>query len=173
MSEFKKKLSVEYKDKCLTLFHKQVFDSWQHFYSKPPYTVEDIWHEHLFENKYICSNGTPLKASEFNLPRATANNLVIADIVSNNENIIGIEEFNLKVQKSIDIMSFNRITSAIPVKWKEKLKTRNVDNCVRQTVPHVKVKGKKVEFIKINNRSLYWAVLNDDLEEPSAIECLG
>ena len=54
MSEFKNKLSVESKGKCLTLFHKQVFDSWLHFYSKPPYTVEDIWHEHLFENKYIC-----------------------------------------------------------------------------------------------------------------------
>ena len=67
-------------------------------------------------------------------------------------------------------MSFNRITSAIPVKWKEKLKTRNVENFVRQTVPHVKVKCKKVEFIKINNRSLYWAVLNDDIEEPLAIE---
>ena len=170
MPEFKKKLSVEYKDKCLTIFHKQVFDSWQHFYSKPPCTVEDIWHEHLFENKYICSNGTPLKPSEFNVPTDAANNLGIADIVSNNGNIVGIEEFNVKVQKSIDVMSFNRITSAIPVKWKEKLKTRNVDNFVRQTIPHVKVKGKKVEFIKVNNRSLYWAVLNDDLEEPSAIE---
>ena len=55
------------------------------------------------------------------------------------------------VPKSIDVMSFNRITSAIPVKWKEKLKTRNVEHFVRQTVPHVKVKGKKVEFTKINN----------------------
>ena len=112
MSEFKNKLSVEYKDKCLTLFHKQVFDSWQHFYSKPPYTVEDIWHEHLLENKYVCSNGIPLKPSEFNVPRDAANNLVIADIVSNNGNIVCIEEFNLKVQKSIGVMSFNRVTSA-------------------------------------------------------------
>ena len=80
MSEFKNKLSIEYKDKCLTLFHKQVFDS---------------WYDHLFKNKYICSNGTPLKPSEFNVPRDATNNLVIADIVSNNGNIVGIEEFNL------------------------------------------------------------------------------
>ena len=81
--------------------NKQVFDSWQHFYSKSPYTVEDILHEHLFENKYICSNSTPLKPSELNVPRDATNNLVIADIVSNHGNIVGIEKFNLKVQKSI------------------------------------------------------------------------
>ena len=55
----KKKLPPDSRGRCLTNFHKQVFDCWELFHGKEPCNVEEICSEFIFENKYICSGKKP------------------------------------------------------------------------------------------------------------------
>ena len=164
------KLPTIFREKCLTLFHKQVFDSWHKYYVKPPDSAEDIYNEHIFDNQYICANGKPLQAKLFKIPGTESKNLVIADILSQNGIFIDINYFNLKFNAEVDVMNFNRLKSAIPISWKEKIKYQSKPNIPRHLNLKVKVKGRNVDFLKINNKALYWTVLNEHLEEPSAID---
>ena len=70
----------------------------------------------------------------------------------------------------LDPMSYNRILSAIPNKWKQMLKQDK--NCKYKIIknPGILLKGKYVEVTKVNNKALYWIATGEKIEEPTLIE---
>ena len=136
-------MPVTYRDRCLSPFHRQVFDCWQEFYTTPPNTLSEIYDEFIFENKYICSDNKPLQARELKLLDKETQDLVMGDILTIQGQILKFDEFREKTGLDIDTMSYNKIISAIPTQWKEKMKDKTIPDLNKRKVPRITVKGKK------------------------------
>ena len=61
------KLSITEFNYCLSQFHRLILESWHHVKSRPPESIEEIYHEYLFDNMFICSNKKPLELQKCKL----------------------------------------------------------------------------------------------------------
>ena len=82
------KLPLAHRFKCLTPFHRQIFESWEQFHGVNPQTIDQISQELIFDNKFICSNGEPLGLRKLGIRDQSVERLSVGDIVSNNRNIM-------------------------------------------------------------------------------------
>ena len=165
----KKKLPPDLRGRCLTNFHKQVFDCWELFHGKEPCNVEEICSEFIFENKYICSGKKTLEFKNCKIPKDISDDIVIKDIITDESRFLSLQQFNAKFSTNLDNLCFNKIISAIPYKWKEKLrKTKISCTVIKDTT--VSCQGKLKDITKVSNKALYWIALHKNIQEPTAVE---
>ena len=164
------KLPASYKDKCLSIFYRQVFSCWQEFYCRAPELPRDIYKEFIFDNKFICSDNKPLNAKVLNLPENIVNDLRIYDILTEQGHIMEKIDFINKTGINISSMSYNKIIASIPKEWKDNIKSKEIQNIHKSNVPILTVKGKKMEISKVKNKVLYWCIINCKLLPPTAID---
>ena len=166
---FRKKLTDCYENKCLTLFHRQSLKCWLNFYAESPVTVNDVYNEYIFDNKYICSAGKPLQAKYFKLLENQTTSLIVADLTNGQGQFLSLEEFKERSQLKIDKLSYNKIISSVPKDWKEKIKNMPSSDIIKSSNPKVLIRKKFTDITRVNNKVLYWAVLQHKIHEPTSL----
>ena len=165
-----KKLPDDYRKKCLTNFHKQVFDCWNSLHGKEPMTTGQILNEFIFNNKFIVSDEKPLQLHQFKLMDKKFNDLVIKEIINDNGEFFSLSQLNDAHSTKLDVLSYNRILSAIPSKWKKILKQDKNYKCKITKNPGIFLKGRFTQVTKVNNKALYWIVTGKKIQEPTSVE---
>ena len=74
--KIRNKLRHVQRSKCLTPFHMQLLDCWEEVHSVQPNTIEEIYNEYIFDNKYIHSGNQPLQYKPLKMPKNVAKDLV-------------------------------------------------------------------------------------------------
>ena len=110
------------RNKSLTPFHMQLLDCWEEVHTVEPNATEEIYIEYIFDNKYIHLGNKPLQYKLLKMPKNVAKDLVIRDIMSNQGKILTLPDIEGKFQISLDILPYNKLTSAIRQAWEEKVK---------------------------------------------------
>ena len=100
----------------------QLFDCWEEVHSVEPNTIEEIYNEYIFDNKYIHSGNQPLQYKLLKMPKNVVKDLVLRYIMSNQGKILTLPDIEGKFQISLDVLAYNTLTSPIPQGWKEKVK---------------------------------------------------
>ena len=165
----KKKLPLDSVNECLTSFHKQVFECWVLFHGRESRNVEEIYSEFIFDNKYICTEKKPLKLQNFKIQKDYGDDMVISDIITDGGGFLSLQQFNTKFKTNLDHLNYNKIKSAIPFKWKEKLRIAKVNNTANKVIT-VSYKGKLRDLTKVSNKALYWIALQQKCQNITAIE---
>ena len=121
-NKIKHKLPLSLCFKSLSPFHRQMFESWEQFYGVDPKNANEITDELIFNNKFICSGGEPLKMKKLRITDKKLEELTVGGMVSNIGEILTLEQFCPKYDTNIDALTYNKITSSIPGKWKKLLR---------------------------------------------------
>ena len=120
-------------------------------------------------NKYICSGKKSLEFKNCKIPKDISDDIVIKDIITDEGRFLSLQQFNAKFSTNLDNLCFNKIISAIPYKWKEKLrKTKISCTVIKDTT--VSCQGKLKDITKVSNKALYWIALHKNIQEPTAVE---
>ena len=169
-NEIKNKLPLSLRFKSLSPFHRQMFESWEQFYGVDPKNANEITDEFIFNNKFICSGGESLKMKKLRITDKKLEELTVGGMVSNVGEILTLEQFCQKYDTSIDSLTYNKITSSIPGKWKKLLRISEFKIAKTNKLPKINVKGQLKDITQLNNKVLYWVAINDQLQKPVAIE---
>ena len=135
-------------------FYKQVFDCWYEIYSNEPNNAEEIRAEILFNNKFIQIGFQPIFYTECYNKQLIYINNILDDL----GNFINLTDLNEKFSTHLNIMSYNSIKHAIPLKWKKTLK--NSKTVIIDDTVKVKLNNKSSLLTAITNRSVYWHLIN-------------
>ena len=103
----------------ISLFYKQMLESWFTFFSVQPKTIQEILSEKIVYNKYILIGGK-LIDHNFSI-------LVKTKITRINDLLISWrfktkEDLEAKYDCNLSILQYNSLISSIPTEWKRKLK---------------------------------------------------
>ena len=166
-NKIKHKLPESQGNSCLTPFHKQLFDSWQNITAIPPTTIEEISNEFIFDNRYICLDNIPIQPKTLNIKGEYMYDLVIQDILDDDRTFLTRNALNDKLGINLDIFSYRKLLSIIPNTWKHIIKNTKIEITKE---PRIKVINTISELTKVNNKRVYWMVVNDKIQEPTAVE---
>ena len=169
-SNLNKKLPDNFRNKCLTNFHKQVFDCWNTFYCKEANTVDEIFNEYVFNNKFIISDDKPLQLHQFKITDTNLKDLVLQEIVQDNGHFYSLNQINDKYNTKLDELRYNRILSAIPNTWKTIIKHEKKTKFKVSKNPAILYKGRYTEVTKINSKVLYWMIASNNSQEATSLE---
>ena len=169
-NKIKNKLPLSLRFKSLSPFHRQIFDSWEKFHGVEPKNVNEISQEFIFNNKFVCSGGEPLNMKTLGITEKKLEELTVGNIVSNIGNVFTFKQFCQTHDANIQLLTYNKLITSIPRKWKEILRNNDFKVINRNNLPKISVKGQLKDLTQINDKVLYWISINDQLQEPVALE---
>ncbi|XP_078590159.1 uncharacterized protein LOC144870234 [Branchiostoma floridae x Branchiostoma japonicum] len=101
-------------------FFINALKAWLSFQFKPPETHQDIQSQLLWLNSNITIDSKPIHFRK----QATGQIVFISDLLDTNGKFLSYKELSLKFGKTLQMMEYNQIISAIPSTWKRHLKDK-------------------------------------------------
>jgi hypothetical protein len=167
---------MEYKEKPKGFphFYWQVIQSWMEIKEITNLDREkspmEVRRECLWLNKNILINKQTIKWEKW---REKSIN-IIHDIVNEDGNFLTQNEIEQKYGLKCNILSFNALKDAIPVKWRKSIKTMKVPREAVSIKEDIFIRiGKNDKNIKnITNKDLYWTLVRHKQIKPIFMEKL-
>ena len=98
---FKCKIPISYKNRCITIFHQQIIESWFKIKCKFPLNTEEIGNEYIFDNTYIRSNDKPLDYLQFKIPQIIAKDIQVKHLMDNTGHLLNFQQAKNKIKWNI------------------------------------------------------------------------
>ena len=157
---------------CKSDFHSQILSSWIELHNIEPSSTEEILNEYLILNRHIQVEN---KSIPENFCGNNNNNIKIAQIINEEGKFKTLEILNRTLTTNITTMQYNSIKSAIPLEWKQKLKTgcntQNIIASIQQdTTPWVKINSKPINITEISTKKIYLTLIKRKIQEGVCIE---
>jgi exonuclease III len=150
----------------LTEFYKQVLESWTEIrnITLKNITPQNIRNECLWLNHNICMRKQSLNWKNWQ----TKGVYLISDIVHEDGTFITPNELSTKMGHPCNFMQFNSLKDSIPKLWRTSLKEQNEANTPMpyNEPPHLIVKNKIKCIQKIQNKDLYWILVENKQCQP-------
>ena len=115
------KLNLNLIPKPKIAYYEQSLAMWYEFVNIQPLNVAEILNENLFHNKDLTIDNLTL-SKEFNILRKNDINKIEDIFNLNSKRFLNINQISLKCHKTIDVLLYNKLISAIPSRWKQMLK---------------------------------------------------
>jgi hypothetical protein len=143
----------------LPTFHWQVLKSWVHIsnLNKKLESSLDIRREIIWNNKNI-----KIGKQNINWPTWKNKNIwLIHDIVDEHSSFLPIEVLKQTYDINCNILQYNSLKYAIPLKWRQILKTMKVPRAtINQNENYtININDKQIPIQKITNKLLYWTLI--------------
>ena len=92
---------------------------------------------------------------------------VIQDILEDIRKFLTMNTLNDKLGINLDIFNHRKLLSIIPNTFKHIRKNTKIEITKE---PKIKVINTTSELTKVNNKRVYWMVVNDMIQEPTAVD---
>ncbi len=157
-------------------FHKQIIEAWLKINKSRKYNLNTILNEYILYNKNITV-GNKMINKEF-LNSNEAINMKMWDLLDENGTFVNLNNLSEKLGKNIDELEYLSIKSAIPLKWKNKFRKRDMKInfnredllVIQSTLPKIYNKNKTRNIIKSTSKEIYWIIIEQKQEPPTATD---
>ena len=160
-----------------TEFHKQIIESWLRINKCRDYTEEIILNEYIIQNKNIKIKGKMISEQFFN--NDSSKNLKIWDIIDNNGYLKMRESINTELSLNMEQLNYNSLKSAIPYKWKKKIRKQGVklkyankisQDQIKNINPNLFKEKRMKQITKATSKEFYQTLVQQKQERPTAEE---
>ena len=159
------KNDLHYLQPDLPSFYKQILDFWYEIYSIEPISNEEVQSEVLWHNKFILI-GNKLALYTKWMAKGISR---VNDIIINTGHFKTIDELYQDFNIRVSIMDYNRLKSAIPLKWK-RLLCEKIDMPAHTfTELSLKVQNNTKTIENIMCKEIYWELINKTKTRPTAL----
>ena len=148
-------------------FYRQILYAW--FELRPyPQTALDIRRQMLWYNKYILIDKMPT----FNKIMYKAGICSINNLLDHEGKILKYENLNIKYNIRIDMMYYMSLIDAIPIEWRQMLKTCNfpLDIINNNENPHMLINDQFKDISQVKSKEIYLAYLKLHKHEANCID---
>lgn len=159
------KYSTKFLNEDIPPFYKQVLTFWYELLTVAP-EPNIVHEEELWNNSLITIGGKPVNNNQWQVQGITR----IKDLYNTNGGRMTKEQLSVKYNVSVDTLFYNGLINAIPIQWREIMtKYNEEDRLTEKANDDIYIQNKYVKISSLNNRMLYWHLLNRITKPPTVL----
>ena len=172
LDTFKCNMKCETKPKNFPGFYWQILKCWNEvknvINTNKTKTPPEIRRETLWLNKNITINEREMLDKNWHNKGIN----IIHDIINKDGKFLTAGEIEQKYEIPCDVLKYNALKEAIPVEWRQILKTMKIDQeaISFQEQPHLTINNISKPLQLLKNRDFYWALIEHCKQRPIIID---
>jgi hypothetical protein len=174
LDTFKCNMNCDTKPKDFPGFYWQILKCWNEVKNvlniNKPKTPPEIRRETLWLTKNITINEREMLDKRWHNKGIN----IIHDIINKDGKFLTVGEIEQKYKTPCDVLKYNALKEAIPIEWRQILKTMKIEQeaISFQEQPHLTIKKISKPLQLLKNRDFYWALIEHCKQKPIIIDTI-